>query len=61
MTYEETTEKCMKHEHFLVKVNEDIQWCAFCGSIKIKDRVKVPDTYIKLHTLRSSGKYEDCR
>ena len=57
MTYEETTEKCMKHEHFLVKVNEDIQWCAFCGSIKIKDKVKVPDTYIKLHTLRSSGKY----
>ena len=51
MTYEEITEKCMKHEHFLVKVNEDIQWCAFCGSIKINGKVKVPDTYIELHKL----------
>lgn len=51
MKYEEATEKCMKNEHFFIEVGNNIQWCAFCGSIKINDKVKVPDTYIQLHKL----------
>ena len=53
MKYEDAAKKCMDNEHFLIKVGEDIKWCAFCGSVEIKGRVKVPDTYIEMHKLRN--------